>query len=297
MDLNGSTTMSNFKVLSIPDIHGRDYWKIACFGSRAAYEAWRKNCDNPDYDISNLPFFKYDWVVFIGDYLDSFDIQPIDIKRNLEEIIHFKLKFVDKVILLYGNHDVSYKNNMHCAGFQAAMKWDYVQLLKTKHKGDSIFQVAFQYKDWLWSHAGITMGFYEDIIKPLSNSKKTRFWAFYQDCKDMAETLNFMYNSNNEDIFKSTHVRGGWSRVPGPFWADKSELNHKPALGLNQVVGHTPSDMIRQFEYGGGRYAEHPITLCFIDNFGETSSLNQVMSIDFSTEKPTIEIIDLQIYD
>jgi len=283
------------RILSIGDLHGRDYWKIACFGSRLAYEQWRNDCENPDADISKYPIINYDHVVFIGDYLDSFNIPVIDIKRNLEEIIHFKLKFPDKIILLLGNHEVSYKNNMHCAGFQAAMKWDYVKLLETKYKKESIFQVAFQYKDWLWSHAGITMGFYENIIKPLSNPKKTRFWAFYQDCKDMAEVLNFMYKSNNEDIFKSTHVRGGWSRVPGPFWADKSELNHKPALGLNQIVGHTPGDLIKQSEFGGGRYEEHPIILCFIDNFGETTSLNQVMSIDFSTEKPTIDIIDLQI--
>ena len=176
------------RILSIGDIHGRDFWKIACFGSRAAYEEWRNHCEDPNEDLSNYPSYPlsdYDHIIFIGDYLDSFIILPVDIKRNLEEIIHFKLKFPNKVVCLLGNHDVSYWNNMHCAGFQAAMKWDYVKLLETKIKGDSIFQVAFQYKDWLWSHAGITMGFYEDIIKPLTNPKKTRFWQFYKDCKDM----------------------------------------------------------------------------------------------------------------
>lgn len=284
------------RILSIGDLHGRQHWKVACFGSLEGYEEWRTNCDDPNFDISKYPISRYDLIIFIGDYLDSFRIALIDIKRNLEEIIHFKLKFLDKVVLLLGNHDVSYLRGVYCDGYQAGMRPDYYQLLNTKHNREPIFQAAYQYKDWLWSHAGVTLGFYEDIIKPLSNPKSGRFWSFYKNAENMAEILNFMFLSKNEDIYKSTRARGGWSKVPGPFWAHGPELNHKPAFGLNQVVGHTPQDIIRAYDHAGGRYEEHPIKLFFIDNFWDSNEkTNQVLSLDFSTDPVTIEIIDLEI--
>ena len=48
---------------------------------------------------------KVDKIVFIGDYVDSFDISPVIILHNLKEIIEFKKQYPDKVVLLLGNHD------------------------------------------------------------------------------------------------------------------------------------------------------------------------------------------------
>lgn len=284
------------RILSLGDTHGRDLWKIALFGSRAGYDEWRNKCDDPAQDISKYPIAKYDHVVFIGDYVDSFLISTGIIKHNLHEIVHLKTKLPEIVILVLGNHDISYKNGNYCSGFKAEMLHDYQELFNTKIKGESIFQAAFQHKDWLWTHAGVTLGFYNDIIVPLRSGKKVgRFASFYKKMKNVAEVLNFMYESNNEDIFRVGYSRGGWSKVPGPFWADKSDLTHKPMFEINQIVGHTPCDFIKEVEFAHGRYEPKAVSLYFIDNL--EYGMNQVLDLDFSTEKPTIEIINLNEND
>ena len=78
----------NNKILVLPDIHGRRFWK--------------KPCENIE---------DYDKVIFLGDYLDPYDfegITVIDAIKNFKEIIEFKKNNVDKVILLLGNHDMPY---------------------------------------------------------------------------------------------------------------------------------------------------------------------------------------------
>ena len=60
------------RILSLGDTHGRSIWKIALFGSYDGYEKWRSICDDPNADLRGFPISKYDKVVFIGDYVDSF---------------------------------------------------------------------------------------------------------------------------------------------------------------------------------------------------------------------------------
>lgn len=73
------------KILILPDIHGRQFWK-------KAVEEW-----------SN----KVNKIIFLGDYLDSYPDEGITRKnaiRNFEEIIDYKINNKDKVVLLLGNH-------------------------------------------------------------------------------------------------------------------------------------------------------------------------------------------------
>lgn len=76
------------KILIIPDVHGRTFWK---------------------YAIDNID--KYDKVIFLGDYLDPYFWEVISFDfaiSNFKEIIKFKRDNMDKVILLKGNHDWHY---------------------------------------------------------------------------------------------------------------------------------------------------------------------------------------------
>ena len=71
------------KIIVIGDIHGRDIWK-------------------------EIVKQEYDKVIFLGDYLDSYDL-PVDKQRqNLIDILEFKANNRDKVELLIGNHDFQY---------------------------------------------------------------------------------------------------------------------------------------------------------------------------------------------
>ena len=72
------------KTLILGDIHGRTIWK----------EIIEK--ENPDK------------VIFLGDYVDTHQfISPRDQIENLEEILTYKEKNPDKVILLRGNHKIN----------------------------------------------------------------------------------------------------------------------------------------------------------------------------------------------
>ena len=81
------------KTITIGDIHGYDTWKQA-----GDIDLLIKGEFEPDYD-------KY---IFVGDYVDSFDLTNIQIYANLLELIQFKKKFPEHVVLILGNHDLQY---------------------------------------------------------------------------------------------------------------------------------------------------------------------------------------------
>ena len=51
---------------------------------------------------------EHDRFIFMGDYVDSPDIDNLSMKKNLMDIIGLKKKYPDKVVLLWGNHDIHY---------------------------------------------------------------------------------------------------------------------------------------------------------------------------------------------
>ena len=74
------------KILVLPDIHGRTFWRSAV--ERA------DSCDR---------------VVFLGDYLDPYGFEGIavsDAVENFREIIGFAKQHPGKVVMLLGNHDM-----------------------------------------------------------------------------------------------------------------------------------------------------------------------------------------------
>ena len=83
------------KLLVFGDIHGRLFWK----------------------EPANKLIDEIDKIIFLGDYLDSYPDEWDDNHtrqddiNNFLEIIDFKTKYNDKVILLLGNHKkISLKN-------------------------------------------------------------------------------------------------------------------------------------------------------------------------------------------
>ena len=253
--------------LSIPDIHGRSEWKIATHGSIKLFDKWAIELFNGNLVSEGYTFNKYDKIIFIGDYVDSFNERNIIIKKNLEDIILFKKAFPDKVILLLGNHDVSYKNGSEhrCSGYRPEAQYDLKDLFDSKINGEDIFHIAYQRENWLWTHAGITMGFYVECIKNILKEKNSKYSVFFNDSMSIADILNTMYSLNHPDIFRVSFTRGGSSTIPGPLWTDKKELMDKPAFDLNQVVGHTQGKDILGYHFNSGRYEGKDQRIFFID--------------------------------
>lgn len=198
------------KTLSIGDLHGLNVWKT--FG------------DIPQ--LLTAPFEpEYDKYIFVGDYTDSFSVSNVEILHNLKEIIDFKIKYLDHVILLWGNHDIQYLTSFQehgCSGFRPEAYWDLHDLfIRNKH----LFQLAFQYKNYLWTHAGIHKGWYK--------------YQFPYKSANVADDLNKAFEKNMNCIFDVGYSRGGLQNVGGPLWADKTETWDKPLENFHQIVGHT----------------------------------------------------------
>lgn len=192
------------KVLICPDVHGRSFWHKA------------KELIN---DV--------DQVVFLGDYLDPYGHEGITFDTAIEEfqqILKFKEKYWDKVILLIGNHDAHYISTdfMDCSRLNYSKQQELHELY-TKHINK--FSLVFKYENtWLFSHAGV----YTDWLN--RNNLKL---------DDLLDFKTFLTNhfSKLEDL---SYYRGGYNTTGSCVWADiRESLNNELILDYKQIVGHT----------------------------------------------------------
>lgn len=232
------------KFLNIGDVHGRPYWKIPIFGYEASTNTGSKTTIND-----------FDKVIFSGDYVDSFDIKNLEINRNLYEIIELKKKYPNIVELLLGNHDLQYLLGAghRCSGFRPEMQWDLGDMF---YKNRNLFSAAYQYKNYIWSHAGIHRGWYQfkfkrwmdayDKMIDEDNSKLSVIdgISLQRKPENLAGYINAAFERNEKCLFDVCFYRGGTSKVGGPFWADKHSTWGKPLKGYHQIVGHTPGKKI-----------------------------------------------------
>lgn len=116
----------------IGDIHGRDAWK----------QIVDDNCIN----------------VFVGDFFDPYEYFPIEtMERNFLEITEYKQKHMDKVVLLYGNHDMCYLPDV----FERTNRYDRTNAIRIRQLFETtkelFYGVAYPIgDDYLVSHAGVT---------------------------------------------------------------------------------------------------------------------------------------------
>ncbi len=197
------------QVLTIPDLHGRDSWKNA---------------------LEQFPHA--DKIVFLGDYVDSYDLGNHIIYDNLYEIIQFKKGETERVELLLGNHDIQYMffPKYRCSGFRPSMQYDLFGLFNENKR---FFNVAFQVNNNLWTHAGVSENWLEENFHVIVQYGLTD--------NNYAEVFNVMLNSKDNDVLHQvSNLRGGYDDYGGITWADKQETMAAPLKNMNQYVGHTP---------------------------------------------------------
>jgi hypothetical protein len=216
------------KIITIGDIHGRIYWK--------------------EIDIN-----KYDKIVFVADYVDSFYYTDEEIYANLLDIIQLKKSYPDKVVLLLGNHDIQYLflgEGFGCSGFRPSMAENLHFLFK---KEKDLFQIAFQIDNFLWTHAGVSTGWYDWNKKEIESVEK-KF-----DTKNYADLFNHMlWLKENRLLHQVGKNRGGAYPFGGITWADRRETSTDYLPNIHQIVGHSPINQITKFgdEHGSIRYVD-----------------------------------------
>jgi hypothetical protein len=247
------------KIMSIGDIHGRNTWKVPVFGSVQNYEHWRREVDNGILEFMSDQYPKLqslDKIVFVGDYVDSFDVSNVDMLRNLEEIIHFKKTYPEKVVLLLGNHDVQYfVPDQICSGYRPEMKYDFEKLFRDNLE---LFQICYYYETkyasgnpWrtLWTHAGVTQGWLRNAKNSTIFNPKYRFYEEFKnmDFARIDEFLNKLWEYQHSLLFSVDSSSGGMDHWGGPLWVRPSTLNYENVEGYDQIVGHTPKSHVVHF--------------------------------------------------
>lgn len=169
-----------------------------------------------------------DRVVFIGDYCDSYTDTDKNIFDNLVNIIQFKKDNMDKVELLIGNHELHYIYSYAeygASGFRYKM-YPSLHMLFTEHR--DLFKVSYNYKNYLFTHAGTCEKWY------MEHSELISFHDY---------NLNNMLTTKKgrDALFQVGWMRGGMSRkAGGPLWCDKEELENNECSKTDiQVVGHS----------------------------------------------------------
>ena len=251
--------MNNIKVIVIPDVHGRTFWKNAL----------------EKYPQANFPDLR---IIFLGDYLDPYsNIDGIDSKMaydNFLEIIEYA-KQDSRIQLLIGNHDWHYFVNLDTCRIDKSRSKVIKQLfIDNMHLFKLLDIVDINEHKYLFSHAGFTKAFLNDIsnmakseinnwktnkIYPNPNEDPKYLWL--KDLSNICETYNFdLFDEclkNYNDTFYScipsivSRERGGWHPHGSMIWADVYE--HLVSLDslpdeYYQIFGHTISFPLGKIE-------------------------------------------------
>lgn len=200
-------------IIVVPDTHGRPF----------------------AYQLS--PFIEScDKIVFLGDYFDSFDYTQKQQIEEFEFILDLKRALGSKVELLLGNHDVQYlypdRYELRCSGFEANPK---ITALLQDNKDN--FSYCFQYKDWLFSHAGVSRSWINLILN------KYQIENFTETAEKVASLLSYGF----KEMYWCSKKQGGRNSIDGPLW-ERPERLVKDLPNFNQVVGHTYSPYHRVFD-------------------------------------------------
>jgi 3',5'-cyclic AMP phosphodiesterase CpdA len=195
------------RILAIGDIHGKSIWKRA---------------------VSTIDA---DMIVFVGDYvIVNRWIFNRRIRHNLEDLIKFKRDNFDRVRLLLGNHDIAYLYP-EMFPYSTLRKLFSPKLYRIYQENADIFAVAFEFKNYLFTHAGVSRGWFNQHRNVLMNHPG----------ENLADRLNAINSSPHH--FKILHEkgrpRGGEYPYGGVTYADKVETEKDAIAGYIQIVGHT----------------------------------------------------------
>jgi hypothetical protein len=192
----------------------------------------------------------YDKIIFAGDYVDSFGLDDSVIRKSLTDIIGLKQRYADKIVLLWGNHDIQYYLGFMkygCSGYRPEMQKVLYELF---HLNTDLFQLSFQSDGWLWTHAGITNEWYNDRFRPFIES--------HPHIDSVSDLLNLAFSERYPALFDVGFIRGGRYKTGGPLWCDITELTSDPFTEFHQIAGH---NRVRKFH----SFLKNGKELTFID--------------------------------
>lgn len=211
-----------YKIVVIPDVHGRSTWK-----QLVSHEAGA------------------DKYVFLGDYFDSPDISANQQCKNFTDIVSFKRDNLANAELLVGNHDLSYymRKYLGYSGYQPQAA-KLIEPLVSDAK--QYLNICYKHKNILFTHAGVSEQWLSDVFgrtyinlatKPAREISRQNIQTIEKDLNNLLHKMPGIYD------FSGTNPYGD-SPTQTPVWIRPGSLMHsskqlKDYFNIIQVVGHT----------------------------------------------------------
>lgn len=215
-------------LIILPDIHGRDFWKVI-------------------HQCPDVP------VIFLGDYLDPYPFEApavpgaagvtadsaIDNFRDIVAAVRQR----DNVTMLLGNHDLTYEIGKKVCECRTIYE-RYDECRKLFWDNSDLFTIAKRMdiggKEFLFTHAGITPEF-----NRVMNSIPVVLGTL-DDVLRKDEELNIDHKKHWDKFCRVlgmiSHHRGGWDETGSMVWADICEhvgSSSDEKTDIVQVFGHT----------------------------------------------------------
>lgn len=214
-------------IIAIGDVHGTAHWKNII--------AEHKKSPN-------------DIVVFLGDYVDSFDISPEQCLENLSELFEYKCS-TPNVYMLVGNHDYHYMR--HDTDRYSGYRYEWMKayrsiLLDNYHLLDMVTVLQAKDENYIFSHAGVSEQFLS--TNNVHVDELNELWK--------TNPSVFGFKHNTMDIY-------GNHPSQSPIWIRPEALLTSEVEGYNQIVGHTNVRWPHTTYYN---QSEHSITLVCTEN-------------------------------
>lgn len=220
------------RIICFGDIHGRNVWK----------EVVDKEIDNTDLFI------------FLGDYFASREGIPEEEQfDNFRDIVSYKKIYPEKIILLRGNHD------MEACGYHWAEcrpKYFGFEVYDNKEWFLRNTQWLVQIDNMVFSHAGITQRWYEDM------KKKYPEIACFEDINKIEPSEMFGFRSDKMSDYTGI-------RPTQPLtWVRPGCLCEYGFPDITYIVGHTTQPSISNYKkdliekHDLGEYAKCDVWVC-----------------------------------
>lgn len=220
--------------------------KIICFGDIHGRKVWREIVDK---EIDNTDLF-----IFLGDYFTSREgISEYEQILNFTDIIAFKQEHPNKVYLLRGNHD------MEAIGYPWAECRPAFYDTWASDNRDLILnntQWLVQIDNMVFSHAGITQRWYEDM------KKKYPEITCFEDINKIEPSEMFGFRT-----FKFSDYHGDTPTQP-LTWVRPGCLCEHGFPDITYIVGHTTQSSISNYKndliekHDLGEYAKCNVWVC-----------------------------------
>ena len=222
------------KILINGDVHGRQFWKDACLNHKDEFER----------------------IVFLGDYVSPYPSEDISNEKAIdvfEEVLKFKKENPDKVVLLIGNHDLSYFKSSICECRTDWVNWDklngmYFDNIKSF---DLAWETEAGGRRYFLSHAGVRKEWFDRWIKnrllewdgdgiPPAERFNGLFHATYDNGRDKNDKTTRDFEQAL-GVYSTYRGWDGWD-YGSIVWADIREYGDENGVeypDMTFICGHT----------------------------------------------------------